>query len=251
MRILIANLSPEVKDAELATAVAAVQRQVHEDFAPPWATDATVRVTAAPSDARPNPEINQSDAVLYVAHSTADPSKVKNAVGYHSRNHAGVPYGFVFTDIAARIGEPWSITLSHEVLEAIADPETNLLVVGPSPDNPKRPVLRFYEVADPVQGDSYSIDGVAVSDFVTPLYFAQLAPTVETQTDYMRTGVPRFGVRPQGYYAYIDLASGKEGTVFGKGAEERVMLKDKAFATLGLLRRVRKHAANGLLQTTR
>ncbi len=251
MRILIANLSPEVNDGELAKAVGAVQRQVHEDFAPLWATDATVRVTAAPSDARPNPEINDSDAVLYVANSTADPNGVQNAVGYHTRNHAGVPYGFVFVDIAAQVGEPWSITLSHEVLEAIADPEVNLLVVGPHPQNPNGQVLRPYEVADPVQGDSYSIDGVTVSDFVTPLYFTALADNVDTQTDYLSTGVARFGVRPRGYYTYYDLATGKDETVFGERAQERVMMKEKAFARLGVLRRVRRHAVVAMLKAKR
>lgn len=251
MKILIANLSSEVNDGDLSRAVGAVQRQVHEDFAPLWATDATVRVTAAPSDARPNPEINESDAVLYVAHSVADPNGVQNAVGYHTKNHLGVPYGFVFVDVAAQVNEPWSITLSHEVLEAIADPEVNLLVVAPHPQNPNGQVLRPYEVADPVQGDSYSIDGVVVSDFVTPLYFAALADAVDTQTDYLRTGVARFGVRPRGYYSYYDLATGKDETVFGDRAQERVIIKEKAFARLGLARRVRRHAALGLFKAKR
>jgi hypothetical protein len=246
MKILVANLSSELDNDELARAVAAVQRQVSEDFAPLWGMDATVRATAAPSDERPNPEINQSDAMLYVAHSEADPNNVQNAVGYHAKNHAGVPYGFMFIDVAARVGEPWSVTLSHEVLEAVADPEVNLLVVAPDPDDPKRAVIRPYEVADPVQGDSYSIDNVAVSDFVTPLYFARLADNVYTQTDYLESGLVRFGVRAGGYYTYIDLATGKEETVFGRMAEERVRIKEKAFARLGIARRVRKHAALGL-----
>ena len=47
----------------------------------------------------------------------------------------------------------------------------------------------LYEVADPVQADSYSIDSVAISDFVTPLYFARLAGNIDTQTDYLNTAL--------------------------------------------------------------
>jgi len=34
------------------------------------------------------------------------------------------------------LGESWTVTLSHEALELIADPEVNLLVAGPHPSQP-------------------------------------------------------------------------------------------------------------------
>ena len=53
--------------------------------------------------------------------------------GYHSANNKGIPYGFVYLDIGAKTKEAWSFTLSHEVLELLADPDTALTVAGPRP----------------------------------------------------------------------------------------------------------------------
>jgi hypothetical protein len=58
----------------------------------------------------------------------------RGALGYHDRNFSGIPFGFVFTELSREIGENWSVTLSHEALELIADPEVNLLVMGPHPN---------------------------------------------------------------------------------------------------------------------
>src|SRR5258707_992176 len=78
----------------------------------------------------------------------ADPT----AVGWHERDARGVPYGFVSLALAEALGEPWSVTLSHEALEMIGDPEVNLLVLGPHPDAAeRRRVLHWYELCDAVQ----------------------------------------------------------------------------------------------------
>jgi hypothetical protein len=68
----------------------------------------------------------RGDAVLYLW----DDMDVDDALGYHGQNHAGIPFGFVFTELSKKLKEKWSATLSHEALEFIGDPEVNLLVVG-------------------------------------------------------------------------------------------------------------------------
>jgi hypothetical protein len=127
---------------------------------------------------------------------------------------------------------------SHEVLELLADPDVNLLVIGPHPKNPKSVALRTYEVCDPVQSDSYNIDGIAVSNFVTPLYFARLPNPNTVRTNYLKQELDRFGVRPGGYFSYFDLATRKWSNVFGDGAERRLAAKE----LLGVARRARRHA---------
>jgi len=104
-------------------------------------------------------------------------------------------------------------------------------------DTAKDVALRTYEVCDPVQADSYDVDGIAVSNFVTPLYFAQLPSPTTTRTNYLNNSLDRFGVRPGGYFSYFDLASRKWNNVFGQGAEARVRSKD----ILGIARRARRH----------
>jgi hypothetical protein len=239
MRVSIANISAKVSTSEFRITVHAIARQVHEDFAPLWGMDAEVRDIALKRNTKPNPEVNLSDVILYVGELDDDPQKVADAVGYHDLNNKGIPYGFVFTDVAAKIGEAWSTTLSHEVLELIADPDVNLLVIGPHPQHPQGIALRTYEVCDPVQADSYQIDGIEVSNFVTPLYFAQLPNPAKTRTDYLNNKLARFGVAKGGYYSYFDLTTRKWENVYGQGAEARDRIKE----VLGVARRMRRHAA--------
>jgi hypothetical protein len=63
----------------------------------------------------------------------------------------GIPYGFVFKELSDELDEEWTVTLSHEAMELIADPESNLYVLGPHPKNPKRTCLHWYEMCDAVQ----------------------------------------------------------------------------------------------------
>lgn len=242
MRIAIANISNRVSREEFRVTVHAIARQVREDFAPLWSMDADIRHATLGRSAKPNPELNLADVILYVGETDDDPQKVKDAVGYHDMNHRGVPFGFVFTDVAEKVGEAWSTTLSHEVLELIADPDVNLLVVAPHPHKARASVLRPYEVCDPVQADTYTIDGVAVSNFVTPLYFAELPHPVQTRTNYMSLPLDRYAVRPEGYFSYLDLSTGRWENVFGENAEKRVGPKE----ILGNARRMRRHQALNL-----
>ncbi len=246
MRISIANISQKVKASEFSATVHAVGRQVHQDFAPLWGMDADVRGIKIDRNAKQNPELTLSDVILYVGEADDDPQQVQDAIGYHDLNNKGIPYGFVFTDIAAKQGEQWSTTLSHEVLELLADPDVNLLVVAPHPKNPKNVALRAYEVCDPVQSDVYDIDGIAVSNFVTPLYFARLPSPTTTRTNYLNNPLDRFGVRPGGYFSYFDLATRRWSDVFGQGAEARAKTKEM----MGNARRARRHAGLQLADQT-
>ncbi len=244
MRISVANISSKISKAEFSATVHAVARQVHQDFAPLWGMDADVRGIMVDRKTKPNPELTLSDVILYVGELNDDPQKVADAVGYHDLNNEGIPYGFVFTDIAAKAGDAWSTTLSHEVLELLADPDVNLLVVGPHPKNIKGVALRTYEVCDPVQADTYDLDGIAVSNFVTPLYFARLPNPTTTRTNYLNNGLDRFGVRPGGYFSYFDLATRKWNDVFGEGGEARARYKE----LMGVARRARRHAGLALTE---
>jgi hypothetical protein len=238
MRISIANISESISESDFKTAVHAVERQVKEDFASLWGMDASIRMVDVDRGTKPNPELLLSDAILYVGETNDDSQAVDDAVGYHASNMKGIPYGFVFADVAKQIGESWSTTLSHEVLELIADPEVNLLVLAPHPKLAKQVVLRPYEVCDPVQGDMYIIDGVKVSNFVTPLYFADLPHPTNTQTNHMKLPLQRFGVRPNGYYSYLDISTGQYQNVFGERVDDQRL--DELKELLGSARRQRR-----------
>ncbi len=204
MILTIVNLSTQVAAADFRAAVAAIGRQVAEDFRPEWGVDACLRGAALRLGPGRDVAIQgRHDALIYVGDSSQDPTAgVGAAHGYHSRTYGNVPYGFVYLDVCRRYGEPWTRTLSHEVLELLADPTAVIKVAGPAPRGGAGSVNYDLEVCDPTQGDSYSIDGVDVSNFVGRAYFE--LPGGSGRTNYLRLRLAPFGVRPGGYFQYED-----------------------------------------------
>jgi hypothetical protein len=207
---IVNHTNGKVTDEELQTVIRALNRQIEEDFAPYWGMSATLRLQGRSVS---EPETSQladmrGDAVIYLW----DEADVEDALGYHFQNNRGVPFGFVFTEIAKEIGEDWSVTLSHEALELIADPETNLLVMGPHPDpSEKRDVFHWFEMCDAVQSESYEIDRIKVSNFVLPLYFTgtRKDDEVGARNDFLgrvHNGetLRSFSISPGGYIGFYD-----------------------------------------------
>jgi hypothetical protein len=65
----------------------------------------------------------RGDAIIYVL----DSATSNDALGFHTRNLSGIPYGLVYLDLCKELGDNSSTTLSHEALELIGDPQCNLL----------------------------------------------------------------------------------------------------------------------------
>lgn len=208
---VINHTSDEVADEDIQGVVRAINRQIAGDYAPYWSLGATLRLegrsTLRPS--KQNLADMRGDAVLYLwNHADGE-----DAVGYHDMNNRGIPYGFVFTEISKELGEHWSVTLSHEALELVGDPEANLLVMGPHPAHPGRDVFHWYEMCDAVQSERYTIDGVQVSNFVLPLYFTG-GNEMGGRNDFLGRShngqtLHSFGVNPGGYVGFFDPKLGK------------------------------------------
>jgi len=92
--------------------------------------------------------------------------QVPEAEGVHF-DIRGVPAALV--EVNAR----WTITASHELLEMLGDPARGRFLPGPSidPGARGRPVHYLIEIADPCESFSYLINGIEVSDFVTPAFY--------------------------------------------------------------------------------
>lgn len=149
--------SSGVADADAQAMAEAVAVQVTRDFEPVW--HAGVDVQFVPSTSKP-PATDWVVALL-------DNSDQAGALGYHDLTPAGLPLGKIFAGTDRQYGSSVSVTLSHEVLEMLADPWINLAAQAPSGE------FYAWEVADAVEDDSlaYEIDGVKVSAFVTPHWF--------------------------------------------------------------------------------
>lgn len=232
----------EVADEELQRVIRAINRQIKEDFEPYWSLGATLRLEGRSTEEPTHltlPDL-RGDAILYLWNKL----DVDGALGYHERNASGIPYGFVFTPISKQLGEHWSITLSHEALELIADPEVNLLVMGPHPDDRRRMVFHWYEMSDAVQDETYTIDGVEVSNFVLPLYFTRNNEK-GARNDFLGTvtkgeTLKSFGVNPGGYIGFYDPMRKRHG-MFSREHDERAKERAEIKGQAALARRAMRY----------
>jgi hypothetical protein len=183
-----------VADAALLKMVAAVQRQVSIDFARAWGIDANISMLRAGNRQAPNPA-----AWWVVVLQHADQA---DALGYHDLTPQGRPLAKIFAEDVLEAGDQVSVTLSHEVLEMLADPKLNgfehRLEDG---------LLYAREVCDPCESDEhgYRINGILVSDFVTPAYFHEGSAG---PFDHRRAIRAPFEILPGGYLPALNPETG-------------------------------------------
>jgi hypothetical protein len=235
---IVNHTNGKLTDEKVQEGVRAVNRQIAHDFEPHWHMAAELRLEGSIGK-RPDqerlPEL-RGDAIIYLW----DDVNVEDALGFHERNAAGIPFGFVFTELVKEIDEPWTVTLSHEALELIADPEVNLLVAGPHPGDPAREVFHWYEMCDAVQDDKYKVDGIWVSNFVLPLYFTA-SQEEGGRNDFLgrldrktKRPLQSFGINHGGYIGFFNPESGDDETFALRGdarAKQRLKVKSRAALT--------------------
>lgn len=243
---VINHTSGKIKDGELQRVIRAINRQIKEDFEPYWSLGATLRLEGRSSEQPSKTSLSdmRGDAVLYIW----DKADVEDALGYHDANNRGIPYGFVFTEISKKAGENWTVTFSHEALEMVADPEVNLLVMGPHPDGSGREVFHWYEMCDAVQAETYETDGVEVSNFVLPLYFTG-GEELGGRNDFLGRAhngktLRSFGVNPGGYVGFFDPKL-KDHDTFSRRGDRRAQRILKAKGRAEDARRAGRHKQLG------
>lgn len=229
---VINHTNGQLTDEEVQNAIRIINYQIAEDFEPYWSLGARLRLEGKVGKPNANTLADmRGDAILYLW----DQVDVSGALGYHDTNNRGIPYGFVFTQLSKELGESWTVTLSHEALELIADPEVNLLVQGPHPANKTPFVFHWYEMCDAVQAETYKIDGVEVSNFVLPLYFTGSEET-GGRNDFLGRSyggktLKSFGVNPGGYVGFFNPSNNEHETFSRKNdevAENRQTIKGTA-----------------------
>jgi hypothetical protein len=150
-----------------------------------------------------------------------DAPTVPGAAGFHDETVKGQKRGFVFTNptldnggTILRGSNSVSVTYSHEMVEMIGDGPCNRWADGPA--NADGVALDYaIELADPVEGDSYDIDGVAVSNFVYPAWFDEHAPP-GSRFDHLGKLTAPFTMTPGGYMI-TRTETGEESQVFAAG----------------------------------
>ncbi len=128
--------------------------------------------------------------------------------GFHLDKHKQ-PYSKV---IASPKGTDWTIAASHEVLEMLVDPWGNRVQSSVAIEIKGKKIVDgtgqfgyLVEACDPCEDDkyAYTIDGVLVSDFITP-HFYDLLTTPGTR--YSFTGALKYPrqILPGGYISWVN-----------------------------------------------
>jgi hypothetical protein len=196
--VSVINASSVVTDDECRTLVAALQKQVSRDFAPIWGIDATL--VFVPTGGTPAP------GTWWL--SILDNTDRAGVLGHHDLTPDGLPVGKSFAGTDKHFGHSWTVTVSHELLEMLADPDVNLSVfVHPAQGSG---TLYAYEVCDACQDDSfgYDIDGVTVCNFVYPTYFQTFRQPGSTRFDHLgKLQKPVPTVLDGGYISAFDMSA--------------------------------------------
>jgi hypothetical protein len=153
----------------VAETAAAINVQVTRDLPQFWTIQATVRVLT-------NPKQIPSGVWPVQLVKSLPPDEG----GFHMTKH-NQPYAKV---IATPQDNSWTVDASHEIIEMLVDPYGNRLqssksikIVGNSVEDGDGEFEYLVEACDPCEDNDfgYSIQGIVVSDFITPHYYDPVA----------------------------------------------------------------------------
>ncbi len=189
----VVSMSTEITTADLLPVIASIQKQVTRDFGPIWNVQASISVFN---------KLEEVPLGYWRVMIVDDDDQIPpGANGIHLDKHHQP-----FALILARVG--WGLSLSHEILEMLADPFGNLLVAGQSLMAGQGRVLYLAEVCDPCESPEcgYWVDGFLMSDFYTPNYFNPVASAGVTYSFKGSITSPR-QVLPGGYLSWLEPSS--------------------------------------------
>lgn len=229
--VALVSLTRDVSNSNLLKVAAAVQKQVTRDFTPLWGIRANVNafenLSDVPNDYHPVVLFGDPDELL--GQLEVEIGNVTTArmvqqfqsgriVGIHANAFTRQPFALI------QAADDWSVVVSHEVLEMLADPYGNRLIAARHPTDPDERVKYLIEICDPCQTVGYTVDGWKMSDFYTPRYFD---PVPNTAAFYSFTGAINhpLHILRGGYVSWIDPRDSGLYQLEG-GSDEPVLLAD-------------------------
>jgi hypothetical protein len=202
--ISLYNASTAFSDAELANALADFQSQtsVFGEFWWSWGLAAYL-------------DINGAGMPLVVV-DYPGPNDPQNALGYHYIDGNDQPYAVVFAGLCRDYGYSTTGVISHELLEMLADQETDTVDLIDNGDGTGFIVIQ--EVCDPCEMSLYyeAPNGSIVSDFVFPGWFV---PGYPGQVDFLGVIPGPLQLASGGYISYEAVTLGGWQQAFGDQVE--------------------------------
>lgn len=189
--IAITNASTCLADAQVQVVLPALQKHVSNDFQAYWELDCTLAFLSK----------DQALPIGWWQIVVVDNPDQAGALGYHELTAQGTPLGKIFAKLDLDSGSSWTATLSHELLEMLADPLINWCAIGSDSK------IYALEVCDAVEADNlgYFLDGVLVSDFVTPAWFE---PACADRLDFKQHVTKELELACGGYISIFNEADG-------------------------------------------
>jgi hypothetical protein len=186
--------------------IAAMQKYVDDFIVPVWGTAAKLTKGSF--------FVKGAWAMVFL-----DNADQRGAEAYHDLTPDGMPLAKVFVKTTLKNGDQVSVSASHELVEMLVDPTTNLMTSGP-----KRKLMYAYESADPVEDLSFAVDGIPMSDFVYPSYFESFRKPKSARFDAMNKVTRPFQILPGGYQTVFK--SGKWTQLTGSRAKAKAFAKE-------------------------
>jgi hypothetical protein len=225
IQIAVMNESTAIADADVEAMLPAFTQQWNQDLRPIWGLDEATFNFVAQS-------VTPASGTWWVVF--LDDSDQAGALAYHDLTNEGLPISKVFVKTLLADNASVSVGATHEICEMAVDPWLNSAYQDPNG------TFWAGEVCDPVEDDQYGyeINGVLVTDFVTPNWFAHQYSG--PQIDFKNYANAPFAVLTNGYAQKFDPNSGWQ-QVTGSEARRR----RRAFASDGSRRERRMRVGRG------
>jgi hypothetical protein len=161
IKIGLLDRTGKIPFEEISAVASAIDIQVTRDLGPAWGVAATVE---------PLPYHRGVPLGVWPAFIVANLPPGEGGFHYTANNQ---PYAKILN------GPGWTVAASHEILEMCVDPSGNLTTTAPavalSPQGVQTltdtPQQYLVEICDPCEAEGYSINGIAVSDFILPAFY--------------------------------------------------------------------------------
>ena len=140
-----------------------------------------------------------------------DDADAAGALGYHDLTQNGQPISKVFVKTTLEDHQVVSVSACHELFETVIDPIANLWAQAVDGTE------YAYEMCDPVEEDTFAVDGILMSNFVHPSWFEPFKHPSGTKFDHLGLLTKPFSMTKGGYM--IIKKKGKVTEVFGSKAK--------------------------------
>jgi hypothetical protein len=147
-----------------------------------------------------------------------DDADTAGALGYHDLTEKGQPISKIFVKTTLADNQLVSVTACHELFEMAIDPIANLWAEAADGTE------YAYEMSDPVEEDTFPVNGIQMSNFVHPSWFEPFKHPLGTKYDHLGRLTKPFSMTKGGYM--IIKKNGKVTQKYGSKAKAKRFAKE-------------------------